>query len=134
VLWCATGIHPWPLLFLLYVEDMQFCSKLLKFILFADDTNIFASHVDLTDLFAIENAELCHLADWCRANKLSLNLKKTHFMIFGPRSCIFSQDLSLLPNIIIDGNIISCVDTSKFLGVLIDEHLNCSGNHILIKL
>jgi len=45
-------------------------------------------------------------------------------MIFCPRSCIFSQDLSLLPTILIDGNVISCIDTSKFLEVLIDERLN----------
>jgi len=115
---------------------MRFCSKLLKFILFLDVTNIFASHVNLTDLFAIVNAELCHLADWFRAKKLSLNIKKTHFMIFGPRSCSLFKICHYYQNILIDGNIISCVDTSKFLGVLIDERLNWKPhiNQIIAKI
>ena len=33
-----------PLLFILYINDIQNCSKLISIILFADDTNIFYSH------------------------------------------------------------------------------------------
>ena len=39
-----------PLLFTIYVNDMCNVSKLLKFILFADDTNIFHSHSKLPGL------------------------------------------------------------------------------------
>ena len=39
-----------PQLFMLYVNDMCNVSKLLKYILFADDANIFYSHDNLTEL------------------------------------------------------------------------------------
>ena len=72
-----------PLLFLIYVNDMTNCSNLLQFILFADDTNLFFSSTNINDLIAIVNRELDKLAVWFRANKLSLNIDKTNFILFG---------------------------------------------------
>ena len=57
-----------PLLFSLYVDDMQYCSKLLKLVLFADDTNIFFARKNVAVLFKILNNELLKLSDWFRAN------------------------------------------------------------------
>ena len=71
-----------PLLFLLYVNDIHRSSTLLSFILFADDTNIFNSHSDINTLITTTNEELKKVAEWLRANKLSLNIKKTQFIIF----------------------------------------------------
>ena len=65
-----------PLLFLLYINDMSKISKLLYFILFADDTNILYSNRDIWQLMNIVNSELKNLSDWFKANKLSLNIKK----------------------------------------------------------
>lgn len=65
-----------PLLFLLYINDMSETSKLLYFILFADDTNILYSNQDIWQLMKIVNSELLILSDWFKANKLSLNIKK----------------------------------------------------------
>ena len=47
-----------PLLFLLYINDIQNCSKLVSTILFADDTNIFHSHSCLKDLNLIKQDEI----------------------------------------------------------------------------
>ena len=44
--------------------------------LFADDTNIFASQHSYEALFQLMNEELSHANDWFALNKLSLNLKK----------------------------------------------------------
>ena len=71
-----------PLLFLLYVNDIHRSSALLSFILFADDTNIFNSHSDINTLITTTNEELRKVVEWLRANKLSLNIKKTQFIIF----------------------------------------------------
>ena len=65
-----------PLLFLLYVNDIHRSSTLLSFILFADDTNIFNSYSDINTLITTTNEELKKVAEWLRANKLSLNIKK----------------------------------------------------------
>ena len=56
-------------------------SKVVDFILFADDTNIFFSHKDFNLLSETLNSEMCKLTQWCRANKLSINFKKLNFMV-----------------------------------------------------
>ena len=58
-----------PLLFLLYINDLCNVSKVVDFILFADDTNIFFL------LSETLNSEMCKLTQWCQANKLSITLK-----------------------------------------------------------
>ena len=73
-----------PLLFLIYIDDIQECSEKLKFFLFADDTNILYADKNLRSLELIVNQELCELFDWLTANKLTLNVKKTNFVIFSP--------------------------------------------------
>uniref|UniRef100_A0A3B3IL71 Reverse transcriptase domain-containing protein n=1 Tax=Oryzias latipes TaxID=8090 RepID=A0A3B3IL71_ORYLA len=74
------------LLFLLYVNDLPNASVKLSKILFADDTSVFYSHKDLDTLNYVVNDELDNISTWCKANKLSLNIKKTHFLLFGLKS------------------------------------------------
>src|SRR5688572_16715228 len=71
-----------PLLFLLYINDLPNSSPLLRFILFADDSNAFLSHFSYDQLIKLANRELALAADWFKANKLSLNISKTNFIIF----------------------------------------------------
>ena len=69
-----------------YIQNDLFnVSNVLEFIFFADDTNIFFSHKDINSLFTNFNLEMTKLSDWGRANKLSINSKKSTFMIFQPR-------------------------------------------------
>ena len=56
-----------PLLSLIYVTEMYDVSKVLYFILFADDTNIFFCHKNLNFIEKTLNEELLYLTDWCRA-------------------------------------------------------------------
>ena len=71
-----------PLLFLLYVNDLASVSEFLTSALFADDTNMFASNSDLAYLEKRFNEEIKNVALWLQVNKLSLNIEKSHFMIF----------------------------------------------------
>jgi len=73
-----------PGLYLIYINDVVHCSKVLKFILFADDTNLFYSSKSLIELICDVNIELEKVCVWFRANKLSLNMTKTNYMLFGP--------------------------------------------------
>ena len=59
------------------------CSKLLKCILFADDTNIFFSDKNQIFVFDTLNKELDNLSVWFKINKLSLSVKKTNYIVFG---------------------------------------------------
>ena len=73
-----------PLLFLLYINDIQYCSSKLQFFLFVDDTTTLYAHKDLKTLELTVNAELHNLYNWLTSNKLSLNIKKSKYVIFRP--------------------------------------------------
>lgn len=68
-------------LFLIYINDLPNCSNKLTFRIFADYTNIFASSKNDRDLEIIINTEMGEVKKWCDINKLTINFKKTNFMI-----------------------------------------------------
>ena len=74
-----------PVLFLLFINDICNVSNLLKFVLFADDTNIFCSNENVAVLQDTLNRELAKLFVWFLINKFSLNLGKTNYMLFQGR-------------------------------------------------
>ena len=114
-----------PLLFLIYINDLPPISKLFMPILFVDDTNLFCTGKNLGDIVNEINVEIDKIYSWVKANKLSLNVEKTNFMLFTPKS--FSQNMD---DLLINGNRISEVNETKFLGVIIDNKLNWSP-HIM---
>ena len=87
--------------------------------LFADDTNLFISGRNLNEMVMELNNELTEISSWLKVNKLSLNIKKTHFMLFSSRRR--TEDYQ---KICIDNNEIKEVEHTKFLGVYIDNKLN----------
>ena len=107
-----------PLLFLIYVDICK-SSEILSFILFADDTNLFSSHQDLKTLNNTINQELEKVTLWLAANKLSLNVGKTNFMIFKSKNKNVQHKITVN---IADQNI-KQVDHKKFFGVYLDEKL-----------
>jgi hypothetical protein len=122
-----------PLLFILYINDIINCSNILKFILFADDTNLFYSNKNITELAKIMNFELAKVSTWFRANKLSLNASKTTFICFGSKH-LPRQNSPL--ELFLDGSVLMRTDNVKFLGVYLDEKLNWNIhlNHISNKI
>ena len=70
-----------PLLFLLFINDLPNATDFLT-LLFADDTTFQVSGIELNQLFDLANTELKKSAVWFEANKLTLNVKKTKFMVF----------------------------------------------------
>ena len=110
-----------PLLFLLYTNDLPLSSSNSHSIVCADDTNVLFSHRDPSQLEKVINHELKTISNWCKFNKLSLNIDKTNFMIFKNRH---SNKPDLNFKIEIDDKNIKKVDVTKFLGILIDENLS----------
>ena len=74
-----------PKLFILYINDICNISEIMKFLLFADDTNILCKHENYVSLCELVNIEMSKLSKWFSINKLSLNVKKTSYMLFGNR-------------------------------------------------
>ena len=54
--------------------------------MFADNTNLFYSHKNIKTLFQIVNSELKLVNEWVLANKVSLNAKKTKYVLFHKES------------------------------------------------
>ena len=77
----------------------------------------------------ITNTELSKIAEWLRLNKLSLNIKKTNYILFGNKS----GSNRTAPRILIDNNQIERVYQTKFLGVIINQSLNWSDHINTIK-
>ena len=65
-----------PLLFLLYINDLNQAIKSCKVHHFADDTNLLCLSNSIKKLNKQVNADLKHLVNWLNANKISLNVKK----------------------------------------------------------
>ena len=104
------------------MNEIYYTSKLLKNILFADDTTVFYSHKNLSVLCNVMNNELKEVCNWFKANKLSLNAKKTNLMFLGTSKQTSSID-DVNVNIYLDGCKLTRVHDAKFLGITIDENL-----------
>ena len=113
-----------PLLFILYINDFSGVSDKLFCVLFADDTNIFLSGKDIHTLINTLHVELSKLYTWLLANKLTLNISKTHFMVFHRAKHKKYKIIIEINNIPIEQ-----VRHTKFLGVIFDDNLDWS-NHI----
>ena len=65
-----------PLLFLLYVNDLQRAIKFCKVHPFADGTNLLFLTNSIKKLNRLINIDLKNLFNWLNANKMFLNVKK----------------------------------------------------------
>ena len=115
------GSNLGPLLFLIYINDFIQASNFFTMRLFAGDTSLTASDKNIDKLLLQVNAELINIYDWLCANKLTLNLKKTKYLIFQPRQKI---NYNLLPPLTLAGQCLEQVTSLKYLGICIDDHLS----------
>ena len=110
------------LLFLIFVNDLSNSTKVLDPVLFEDDTNFFCSDNNIRAFFGTSNQELSQINDWFFANKLSLNVEKTKYMLF--HKLTDPENIPLkLPSLQLNGNIIVRENSLKFLGGILHEHL-----------
>ena len=71
-----------PILFLIYFNDLNQAIKFCKVHHLADDTNLLHFSKSITRLNKYVNPDMKNLTDWLNANKISLNVQKTEFVIF----------------------------------------------------
>ena len=118
-MWRSSRIHTWTPAILIYINDLATVSKACLSILFADDSNVFISRKDVEIMCEKLNNDMEDIRQWLCCNKLSLNVSKTHYMVFTPRN---KQVENL--NIKIQNTNIERVSVTKFLGVMIDAQLS----------
>jgi len=102
-----------PLLFLIYVNDIS--DSLLSLTrLFADDSSLFYSASNITDIEGIINHDLRLLSHWAKQWLVSFNPNKTEAILFSLKAT------ERIPNLIFDNTIIQFVENHKHLGVTLN--------------
>ena len=122
-----------PLLFIIFTNDLPSVLDKSKCILFADDTTVYYSSDDIADLIESIQQDLSRMYEWFCANKLSLNIAKTHFVLFSPPSSDKHDYISALE---LGQFSIGRVKVAKFLGLYIDEDLTWDAHikHVFCKM
>ena len=106
-----------PLLFLLYINDITYVSK-FKINLFADDSYLSLSGQSPIILEKESNDELIKIKSWLAANKLTLNVEKTSFMIFSRGEKKYNFKIKF-------GNTyLTQSHQTKYLGVILDDKMS----------
>ena len=118
-----------PLLFLLYINDIVSISNRLLPLIFADDTNVFITGKSVQEISEQMNLELKNILNWLNSNRLSLNVAKTHFILFKSKN----RNDDMTPSIHIDGNKIDAVKKTKFIGVILDSNVRWDHHINFIK-
>ena len=99
--------------------------------MYADDTNLTPSGSSISEVQSMLEKDMQCIIEWLEANKLTLNVVKSEFMIIGTR-----QRLASLPpgsDLTINGITFKQVQQAKCLGLVIDEHLTWKGHIDHIK-
>ena len=120
-----------PLLFLLYINDLPNASNFFVK-LFADDTFLSLSSQNFKELKKKTNNEVKKIFNWLIANKLTLNIKKSKFMIISKRKGVNINSFKLK----INGVALERCSAYKYLGLWIDEGLTWKTHvkHVCQKL
>ena len=97
-------------------------------ILFADDTTVLIEGNNLDVIITSLNSELDRINTWLKSNKLSLNVTKTHYMVFHrARKKVIHNKL------FINNSMVTQVSCSKFFGIILDNKLKLDLTYSLYK-
>ena len=110
-----------PLLFLLYINDLQFALKDSIASHFADDTCILYASNKSKSIETVLNCDLKLASDWLNANRISLNIDKSKLLIFKSKQRKFNKDSI---SIKLGGVKLIPTDNVKYLGLHLDQNLS----------
>ncbi|CAB4014228.1 Hypothetical predicted protein [Paramuricea clavata] len=88
-----------PLLSLIYINDLPNSLEYSSTRMFADDTTLTVSGKSIQDVEVAINHDLTNVKQWLSANRLSLNLVKTEYLLIGSRYNI--NNLLAAPNVFV---------------------------------
>ena len=109
-----------PLLFIIFINDLNNSVKNSKVHHYADDTNLLLTEKSLKKINKQVNQDLALICRWLRANKISLNTSKTEIIIFRPKQKQITKHL----NFRISGHKINTCSKVRYLGIILEEHWN----------
>ena len=106
-------------LFVIYINDLSKAIIFSSVYHFADNTNILHVSSSLKDINKKINHDLSNLVQWFKANKISLNVSNTEIVIFK----YYSKQITEHLNFRLSGQKIIAINHTKFLGIIIAQHL-----------
>ena len=109
-----------PLLFLLFINDIDSNFIHSKVLLYPDDTVIYATHEDELFAHVWMSEDLNLLCNWCYKNQLTVNLKKTKVMLFGTRKMLKNGKKC---DTLMSGTKIHYVNHFNYLGIKLENTL-----------
>ena len=111
-----------PLLFIIYINDLGKSLQHMEYLHYADDTVIYLSNKGDTPYVEENiNSDIGRVTTWCKANKLSLNAKKTKFMQLGIKAHIRRMPRITLK---LNNEPLAKAFTYRYLGINVDTNLN----------
>lgn len=110
-----------PLLFIIYINDLNLHVKRSKTDMFADDTSLTATGISLQEVIDNLQTDLDNVHTWCKQNAMVLNAQKTKSMNISTKSTKSENTKS--PTLHIQDQEIELTDTEKLLGVHVDNNL-----------
>ena len=111
--------------FILYVNDMLSAGTKSKIRLYADDTVLYCSGLTKEEVIRDLQPDLDRFQEWCNANKLTLNVKKTKLVSFGTCHKVKSAKGSVVR---LDGKKLQHVPSYKYLGMVLDSTLSLKAH------
>ena len=118
------------LLFLVYINDLNGVVTHWKVHHIVDDTNILYINDSLKDTNRKVNYDLRHIVEWLKADKISLNLGITELILFKSKSKNITKNM----NFRISGQKINIICETKYLRLILDEHLTLKYHLECLKL
>jgi len=112
-----------PLLFLIYINDIDNAVTSSSLIQYADDTTLYCSGPTIANLQTNISSDLSRLMTYFNSNSLQLNLTKTNFMTINSKNSRTRDENSDI-SIQINSTSIDKVKETSFLGVKIDDKLS----------
>lgn len=107
-------------MFIVFINDIIKSDTDSSLILFADDTSVFLHDRCPETLIARATRSLGNIKSWLNKNRLTLNNQKTQYIIFHYKQ----RNRLTLGNVSIENESISRVQSTRFLGLHIDENLS----------
>ena len=109
-----------PLMFIIYINDIASILQHRKYQLYADDTVLYTSGENIDSITDNMSSDLSRFEDWCTRNKLTMNVKKTKYVLFGLKSQI--KEIRVY-NLYISNRLLDMVKSYKYLGITLDACL-----------
>ena len=125
-----------PLLFTLYVNELQIASKVKNLVTlqFADDTTVYISAKTAETAICSLETGLSQIANWLSCNSLKLNPDKTQFMVVEPfKAASKTETPPVNRTLLLSGVKVLEQPSIELLGFIIDNGLTLEDQAVKVK-